>query len=140
MAFSKIVAGVLLMFALLTQAKLHEKKINLVASNSKAHAMQPADKDEGDWGHEFGHAKDPAVLKWKTAGSKKTPSKLPSQGFEGKPVTHANQKTVTKDWSHEYGPVGGSPATPAHSLGVRGATLVCVVSALPLCLAAALMA
>mmetsp|Transcript_159252 Transcript_159252/g.296974 ORF Transcript_159252/g.296974 Transcript_159252/m.296974 type:complete len:141 (+) Transcript_159252:67-489(+) len=139
MAFSHVVAAAVFLLALLAQGKLHERKSGSVASSSKARAMQPEDKEEGDWRQEYGHAKDPSVLKWKTDGSDKTPSKLPSQGFEGKPVKHANQKTITKDWTREYGPKGGA-AKPVRSFSARGATSAFLVSALPLCVAMILMA
>jgi len=41
------------------------------------------------------------------------PLKAAEQGFEGKPVQHVNQSTMTGDWRREFGPKGPLPY-PGH--------------------------
>mmetsp|Transcript_46005 Transcript_46005/g.80861 ORF Transcript_46005/g.80861 Transcript_46005/m.80861 type:complete len:151 (+) Transcript_46005:102-554(+) len=149
MAPSTIAVTAMVMLVLGAQAKLHHKELRSSASASKGHVVQldaeaapapsPATIPEADWGKEWAHAKDPSVLKWKSELAKETPSKLPAQGFEGKPVMHTNQKTVTKDWTHEYGPKGVGRTKPVYSLGVRSATTVFMVSAVPVFMVTLLM-
>lgn len=40
------------------------------------------------------------------APAEPAPAPLPSQGFEGPPVTHENGETATQDWRKEYGKDG----------------------------------
>merc|ERR1719323_757170 len=54
------------------------------------------------------------------------PLKAAEQGFEGKQVEHIDQKTATRDWGKEYGPMGPQPVheekphhKPHHSVSVR---------------------